>query len=73
MKIIFCISHVKYSGRDYTNWTYKREGLTTERRISETVLYSFLNLATTLLCRDVPVSASVSVFQESRISGRKSE
>ena len=36
--------HVKYSGRDYTNWTYKRVGFTTERRISETLLY--INLKT---------------------------
>jgi len=38
-----------YSGRDYTNWTYKRVGLTTERRIPETLLYSFWSKKT-IMC-----------------------
>jgi len=41
---------VKYSGGDYTNWTYKRVGLPTERRITETLLYSELVMALTI-CR----------------------
>ena len=38
VKIIFRITLCKVFWWDYTNWTYKREGLTTERRITETLL-----------------------------------
>jgi len=40
VKIILRITPYKYSGRDCTNWTYKRGGITTERRITESLLYS---------------------------------
>jgi len=39
VKIIFRMTPcMKHSGRDYSNGTYKRVGLSTERRITETLL-----------------------------------